>query len=88
MFDMDPFTEKEIVDNLKSIASSLRDMKKEMADMNLAIREAAANALAEEEDYDEEGLEGEDDSEEILIEEDEADEEEKEEEEENSGDNF
>lgn len=36
---MDPFTEKDLIDNLRSIASSLRNMDRKMDDLTAAIRE-------------------------------------------------
>ncbi len=39
---MDPFTEKELIDNLKSIAVSLRNMDRKMDDMALSLREIAS----------------------------------------------
>jgi len=36
---MDPFTEKEMIDCLKSIAVSLRNMDRKMDDLVVAIRE-------------------------------------------------
>lgn len=36
---MDPFTEKDLIENLKRIASSLEGIHTELADLNVAIRE-------------------------------------------------
>ncbi|MEK6886070.1 MAG: hypothetical protein AABX17_03830 [Nanoarchaeota archaeon] len=40
---MDPFAEKELIDNLRSIAISLRNMDRKMDDMTLSLRELAAS---------------------------------------------
>lgn len=39
---MDPYTEKDIVDCLKSMAASLRNIDRKMDDMAMSIRELAA----------------------------------------------
>ncbi len=39
---MDPFTEKELIENLKSIALSLRNMDRKMDDIALSLRELAS----------------------------------------------
>jgi hypothetical protein len=36
---MDPFTEKDLIDNLRSIASSLRNMDRKMDDIAMSLRE-------------------------------------------------
>lgn len=38
---MDPFAEKDLIDMLKSIALSLREIRAELADLNVAVRELA-----------------------------------------------
>lgn len=48
---MDPFTEKELIDNLKSIASSLRNMDRKMDDLTLAIRERGVEIEDSEEEF-------------------------------------
>ena len=47
---MDPFTEKDLIDNLKSIATSLRNIDTKMDDMTMSLRELAASELTEVED--------------------------------------
>ena len=49
---MDPFTEKDLIENLKSIATSLRNIDTKMDDMTMSLRELAASQL-EGEDIDE-----------------------------------
>ena len=44
---MDPFTEKDLIENLKSIATSLRNIDTKMDDMTMSLRELAASELAE-----------------------------------------
>lgn len=39
---MDPFTEKEMLDHLKSIAISLRNMDRKMDDIALSLRDLAS----------------------------------------------
>ena len=46
---MDPFAEKEMIDNLRSIAISLRNMDRKMDDMTLSLRELAASEESEKE---------------------------------------
>ncbi len=48
--NMDPFTEKEITDCLKSIAVSLRNIDRKLDDMALSLREL--NSFDEDEDDD------------------------------------
>lgn len=45
---MDPYVERELIDCLKNIASSLNNMEKKMDDISLAIREANAAIMDEE----------------------------------------
>jgi len=45
---MDPFTEKDLIDNLRSIASSLRNMDRKMDDLTNAIREFGAEMAFDE----------------------------------------
>jgi len=57
--NMDPFAEKELIDNLRSIAISLRNMDRKMDDMTMSLRELAASEndvddLAEKEETSEE----------------------------------
>ncbi len=44
---MDPFAEKELIENLRSIAISLRNMDRKMDDMIMSMREMAASELDE-----------------------------------------
>jgi len=44
---MDPFTEKDFLDSLKSIAVSLRNMDRKMDDITLSLREIAAQGEEE-----------------------------------------
>ena len=44
---MDPFAEKELIDNLRSIAISLRNMDRKMDDITQSLRELAASELEE-----------------------------------------
>lgn len=44
---MDPFTEKDLIDCLKSIAVSLRNIDTKMDDMGQSLREIAAAKLEE-----------------------------------------
>lgn len=53
---MDPFTEKDLIENLRSIAVSLRNMDRKMDDLTTAIREFGAEMAF---DSDAEDLEGE-----------------------------
>jgi len=46
---MDPFTEKELIDNLKSIAISLRNMDRKMDDIAISLRELASSKEFKEE---------------------------------------
>lgn len=46
---MDPFVEKDLIDNLKSIAISLRNMDRKMDDIVSAIREMTAEMEFDEE---------------------------------------
>ncbi|MDP1729174.1 MAG: hypothetical protein Q8L27_03165 [archaeon] len=39
---MDPFVEKDLIENLRSIALSLRNIDRKMDDMAMSIRELAA----------------------------------------------
>jgi hypothetical protein len=39
---MDPFTEKDLIDNMKSIAASLRNIDRKLDDLTSAVREAGA----------------------------------------------
>jgi hypothetical protein len=49
---MDPFTEKDLIENLKSIASSLRNMDRKMDDLVTAVRETGVEfEEAEEEKF-------------------------------------
>jgi len=45
---MDPFTEKDLIENLKSIAASLRNMDRKMDDLTTAIREMGAEMAFDE----------------------------------------
>jgi hypothetical protein len=45
---MDPFAEKDMIDSLKSIATSLRNIDRKMDDMAMSIRELAASQMGEE----------------------------------------
>ena len=45
---MDPFTEKDLIDCLKSIAVSLRNIDTKMDDMTQSLRELVASNLDEE----------------------------------------
>ena len=45
---MDPYVERELIDCLKTIALSLKNMEKKMDDISLAIREANATIMDEE----------------------------------------
>lgn len=45
---MDPFTEKDLIENMKSIASSLRNMDRKMDDIVVAIREMGAEMAFDE----------------------------------------
>lgn len=47
---MDPFTEKELIDNLKSIASSLRNMDRKMDDIAMSLRELSSESGGDEEE--------------------------------------
>ena len=47
---MDPFTEKDIVDNLRSIAASLRNMDRKMDDIVRSIQDFGADFSETEED--------------------------------------
>jgi len=47
---MDPFTEKEITDCLKSIAVSLRNIDRKIDDMAMSLRELAASGVDVEDD--------------------------------------
>ena len=44
---MDPFTEKDLIDCLKSIAVSLRNIDTKMDDMTLSLRELVASKTEE-----------------------------------------
>lgn len=44
---MDPFAEKELIDNLRSIAISLRNMDRKMDDIAVSLREMSASKLDE-----------------------------------------
>lgn len=46
---MDPFTEKELMDNLKSIAVSLRNIDRKIDDMAISLREIASGSDSEDE---------------------------------------
>jgi hypothetical protein len=62
---MDPFTEKQLIDNLKLISGTLMGIKAELADLNVAVREANEIALDNgfsNDDEDEEGSEASEDS--------------------------
>jgi len=51
---MDPFTEKDLIDNLRSIASSLRNMDRKMDDIAMSLRELVSeDEECEESDSDE-----------------------------------
>ncbi len=45
---MDPFAEKDLIENLKSIALSLRNMDRKMDDLTNAIREMGAEMAFDE----------------------------------------
>jgi len=51
---MDPFIEKELIDVLKNINFNLRDVKNELCEIKLAIREMG-EIVDEEEEEDEKG---------------------------------
>jgi len=57
---MDPFAEKELIENLKLISQTLIGIKEELSEISTAIREAG---LEEDEEEGEEGEEGGDDEE-------------------------
>lgn len=38
---MDPFVERDLIENLKKIAASLEGIKTELSDLNIAVREMA-----------------------------------------------
>ena len=44
---MDPFAEKDLIENLKVIASNLEGIKIELADLNVGLREFTASQLEE-----------------------------------------
>jgi hypothetical protein len=48
---MDPFTEKDLIENLKSIASSLRNMDRKMDDLITAVRETGISIEESEEEF-------------------------------------
>ena len=50
---MDPFTEKDIIDSLKSMAVSLRNIDRKLDDITLSLRELAASDEDAEEVLDE-----------------------------------
>ena len=54
---MDPFAEKELIDNLKSIAISLRNMDRKMDDIAISLRELASSEEIEEDIEVDEGVE-------------------------------
>ena len=45
---MDPFTEKDLIENLRSIALSLRNMDRKMDDLIRSIQDFGADLLDEE----------------------------------------
>jgi hypothetical protein len=45
---MDPFTEKDLIENMKSIALSLRNIDRKMDDLTTAIREMGAEMAFDE----------------------------------------
>jgi len=47
---MDPFVEKQLIDVLRSMDSSLKGIKEELGDINLAIFEASDSDDEEEDD--------------------------------------
>lgn len=59
---MDPFTEKQLIDNLKLISGTLMGIKAELADLNVAIREMNEIAF----DSKLSGSSGEEDDEEVV----------------------
>ena len=76
---MDPFTEKELIDTLKSIANSLNAIKEEISELNTAIRESSEIGYGYDEENEEDEEEEEDeDLEEVIVEEIEDDGEEEE----------
>lgn len=75
---MDPFTEKDLIDALRSMAITMKEIKHELSEINTTLKEAQA-AQAEEDEYevledddDLEGDESEDSDEEEETEEDEG----------------
>ena len=40
---MDPFTEKDLIDNLRSIAASLRNIDRKLDDVALSLRELSSS---------------------------------------------
>jgi hypothetical protein len=58
---MDPFIEKQLIDSLKSIATSLEGIRKELADVNLSVKQAR-EAQEVEYEYVEEDEDEDDDS--------------------------
>ena len=47
---MDPFTEKDLIECLKSIATSLRNIDTKMDDMTLSLRELVASGFEDEDE--------------------------------------
>jgi len=54
---MNEFTEKELIDILKSISGTLIDIKTELSELTVAVREAGEYEEESEEDSDEESEE-------------------------------
>jgi hypothetical protein len=50
---MDQFTERDLIENLKSIALSLRNIDRKLDELIDVVREANADVLVDEEDIDE-----------------------------------
>ena len=62
---MDPFTEKQLLDTLKAIATNLQGIKEELSEINLAILEAA-EGYGDDDDDDEDDEDTDDDSGEFV----------------------
>lgn len=62
---MDAFTEKQMLETLKSIAASLNGIKEELSEINLAIFEASED-YDEDEDDEEDSDDSDDDDEEFV----------------------